>query len=89
LWQATRFFKYSLKNENSIDIALFLNGIPLLTMELKNQLTSQDFRNSEMQYRRDRDPKEPLLGFKRLLAHFCVDNDVVTMTSRLMGEDMK
>lgn len=84
-----RQLKYSLKNENSIDMALFLNGIPLLTMELKNQLTGQDFRNSEIQYRRDRDPKEPLLVFKRLLAHFCVDNDVVTMTTRLMGEETK
>jgi len=68
-----RQLKYSLKNENSIDMALFLNGIPLLTKELKNQLTGQDFRNSEMQYRRDRDPKEPLLGFKRLLAHIGVE----------------
>ena len=84
-----RQLKYSLKNENSIDMALFLNGIPLLTMELKNQLTGQDFRNSEIQYRRDRDAKEPLLVFKRLLAHFCVDNDVVTMTTRLMGEETK
>jgi len=71
------------------NIQLFLNGTPLLTMELKNQRTGQDFRNSEMQYRRDRDPKEPLLGFKRLLAHFCVYNDVVTMTSRFMGEETK
>lgn len=84
-----RQLKYSLKNENSIDMALLLNGIPLLTMELKNQLTGQDFRNSEIQYRRDRDPKEPLLVFKRLLAHFCVDIDVVTMTTRLMGEETK
>jgi len=84
-----RQLKYSLKNENSIDMALFLNGIPLLTMELKNQLTGQDFRNSEAQYRRDRDPKESLLRFKQLLAHFCVDNDVVTMTTRLMGDDTK
>jgi type I restriction enzyme R subunit len=84
-----RQLKYSLKNENSIDMVLFLNGIPLLTMELKNQLTGQDFRNSEAQYRRDRDPKEPLLRFKQLLAHFCVDNDVVTMTTQLMGDDTK
>jgi len=84
-----RQLKYSLKNENSIDMALFLNGIPLLTMELKNQLTGQDFRNSETQYRHDRDSGESLLRFKRLLAHFCVDNDVVTMTTRLMGDDTK
>ena len=58
-------------------------------MELKYQLTGQDFTNSEAQGRCDRDPKEPLLRFKQLLAHFCVDNDVVTMTTRLMGDDTK
>lgn len=84
-----RQLKYSNKNENSIDMVLFLNGIPIVTIELKNQLTNQNVRNAEFQYRFDRDPKEPLLNFKRCLVHFCVDNDRVTMTTRLNGGNTK
>lgn len=77
---------YSNKNENSIDMVLFLNGIPIITMELKNQLTGQNISNSEKQYKEDRNPLgEPLLQFKRCLVHFCVDNDKVSMTTRLSG----
>lgn len=81
-----RQLRYSNKKENSIDMVLFLNGIPLITMELKNQLTGQNISHSEWQYKNDRDPKgEPLLQFKRCLVHFCVDNDRVSMTTRLNG----
>ncbi len=80
-----RQLHYSTKNENSIDMVLFLNGIPIVTMELKNQLTGQNFKDSEKQYRFDRDPKEPFLQFKRVLAHFCVDNNQVSMTTNLKG----
>ena len=80
-----RQLHYSTKNENSIDMGLFLNGIPIVTMELKNQLTGQNFKHSENQYRFDRDPKEPLLQFKRVLVHFCVDNNQVSMTTNLKG----
>ena len=80
-----RQFHYSTKNENSIDMGLFLNGIPIVTMELKNQLTGQNYKHSENQYRYDRDPKEPLLQFRRVLVHFCVDNNQVSMTTRLNG----
>ncbi len=81
-----RQLHYSNRNENSIDMILFLNGLPIITMELKNQLTGQNFKHSEFQYRKDRDPKEPLLKFKRCLVHFCVDNDKVSMTTRLSGD---
>ncbi|WP_440907533.1 type I restriction endonuclease subunit R [Candidatus Pelagibacter sp.] len=80
-----RQLHYSTKNENSIDMGLFLNGIPIVTMELKNQLTGQNYKHSENQYRFDRDPKEPLLQFKRVLVHFCVDNNQVSMTTNLKG----
>ena len=80
-----RQFHYSTKNENSIDMGLFLNGIPIVTMELKNQLTGQNYKHSENQYRYDRDPKEPLLQFKRVLVHLCVDNNQVSMTTNLKG----
>ena len=80
-----RQLHYSEKNENSIDMVLFLNGIPIVTMELKNQLTGQTIINSQKQYQYDRDPKEPLLRFKRCLVHFCVDNDKISMSTRLQG----
>ena len=82
-----RQLHYSTKNENSIDMGLLLNGLPIVTMELKNQLTGQNVKHSENQYRYDRDPKnEPLLQFKRCLVHFCVDNNKVSMTTRLSGK---
>ena len=90
LFQSNQFtvvrqLHYSTKNENSIDMGLFLNGLPIVTMGLKNQLTGQNIKHSENQYRNDRDPKEPLLQFKRCMVHFCVDNDKVSMTTRLSG----
>ena len=90
LYEKNRFavvrqLHYSKRNRNSIDLVIFLNGIPLVTMELKNQLTGQNYKHSENQYKNDRDPKEPLFHFKRCLVHFCVDNDVVSMTTRLNG----
>ena len=79
---------YSPNNNNSIDIGIFINGIPILTIELKNQLTGQTVENSDHQYRFDRNPKgEPLLQFQRCICHFSVDNDVVNMTTRLNGEN--
>ena len=58
-FSVVRQLYYSTKNQNSIDMGLFLNGIPVVTMELKNQLTGQNVKHSENQYRYDRDPKEP------------------------------
>ena len=78
-----RQLKYSERNEKSLDMVLFLNGLPLVTMELKNSLTGQVFTDAEKQYRTDRDPREPLFQFKRCLVHFAVGNEKVSMTTRL------
>ncbi|MCY4445509.1 MAG: DEAD/DEAH box helicase family protein [Rhodobacteraceae bacterium] len=91
LYQSNHFtvvrqLHYSNKNENSIDMVLFLNGLPIVTMELKNQLTGQNFKDSESQYRHYRDPKEPLLEFKRCMVHFCIDNNNISMSTRLAGK---
>ena len=77
--------EYSQKNNNRLDIALFVNGIPLVTMECKNLPTGTNFRNAERQYCRERPPEgEPLLTFKRgALVHFALDEDNVSMTTRL------
>ena len=84
---ATRQVRYSLKNENAIDVVLFVNGIPVVTIELKNELTGSTFRTAEQQYRKDRSPAgEPLLTFKRgALVHFAMDESNVSMTTRLMN----
>ena len=82
-----RQVNYSTKNRNSIDLVLFVNGIPVVTMEAKNHLTKQTYRHAEKQYRTDRSPAgEPLLTFKRgAIVHFAVDQTVATMTTRLMN----
>ncbi len=80
-----RQVRYSLKSENAIDVVLFVNGIPVATLEIKNLLTGSTFRHAERQYRSDRSPAgEPLLTFKRgALVHFALDEDNVSMTTRL------
>ena len=82
-----RQVRYSLKNENAIDVVLFVNGLPVVTVELKNLLTGSTFRHAEKQYRDDRSPSgEPLLTFKRgALVHFATDEDNVSMTTRLQN----
>ncbi|TVQ42433.1 MAG: type I restriction endonuclease subunit R, partial [Wenzhouxiangella sp.] len=76
---------YSAKNKNAIDIVLFVNGIPVATLEVKNPLTGQNIKHAEQQYRKDRSPAgEPLLTFKRgAIVHFALDPDNVSMTTRL------
>ena len=78
---------YSSKNKNAIDLATFVNGIPIATLEVKNLLTGQNVKHAEKQYRQDRSPGgEPLLTFKRgAIVHFAVDQDNVSMTTRLMN----
>ena len=82
-----RQVKYSSKNNNAIDIVTFVNGIPVTTLEVKNLLTKQNFKHAERQYKNDRSPVgEPLLTFKRgAIVHFAVDQDNVSMTTRLMN----
>ena len=73
--------------ENEIDLALFVNGFPVATIELKNKQTGQTHMNAIKQYMRDRKPKgEPLLEFKRCLVHFAVGTEQVYMTTELKGE---
>lgn len=83
----TRQVKYSLKNENSIDMLLSINGLPVVTLELKNPMTGQTVEHAKLQYKNDRDQKELLFQFKkRALVHFAVDPDEVYMTTCLAGE---
>ena len=71
----TRQLRYSLdETRRSLDLAAFVNGLPVITFELKNSLTKQTVEDAVEQYRRDRDPKEKLFGFGRCMVHFAVDD---------------
>ncbi len=85
IFSEIRQLKYSVKNENSLDLVLFLNGLPIVTAELKNQLTGQTVENAIKQYKTTRDPREPLFAFGRVLAHFALDPDLAYMTTHLQG----
>jgi len=90
--RVVRQVRYSLHNENAIDLVLFLNGIPVATVELKSNFT-QSVEDAVDQYRFDRHPRpkgqpaaEPLLDFPRgALVHFAVSNSAAMMTTRLLG----
>ncbi|MCZ2112927.1 MAG: DEAD/DEAH box helicase family protein [Anaerolineae bacterium] len=80
-----RQVRYSDRNDNSLDLVLFVNGLPVITAELKTPLKGQTVQDAVAQYRFDRDPKEPLFRFGRCLAHFAVDTDLAFMTTHLRG----
>ncbi|BCU05976.1 type I restriction endonuclease subunit R [Allochromatium tepidum] len=82
----TRQLHYSPRSEKSLDVVLSVNGIPVVTLELKNPLSGQTAADAIHQYRHDRDPREPIFVFaKRSLVHFAVDTEEVHMTTRLAG----
>jgi len=84
---ATRQFAYSTQNNNTIDMVLSLNGIPIVAIELKNQITGQSVENAKKQFMYDRNPKELCFQFnKRFLVYFAVDLYEVAMTTHLNGK---
>lgn len=83
----TRQVHYSLKSEKSIDMLLSVNGLPVATVELKNQFTGQNVDNAKKQFMFDREENELLFKFKkRALVHFAVDTDEAYMTTKLTGK---
>ncbi|MFA8450242.1 MAG: type I restriction endonuclease [Bacteroidales bacterium] len=87
-FSVTRQLPYNVDNpREEIDMGVFINGIPIITMELKNQWTGQNARiHAQNQYRKNRDYRQPLLNFARCIVHFAVDTDEVYMTTRLAGK---
>ena len=79
----TRQLPYEAAGTRTLDLALFVNGLPVATAELKNPLTHQTVEHAKHQYRTDRDPANATL--RRALVHFAVDPDNVEMTTRLDG----
>ena len=82
----TRQLYYSNENSNSIDVMLSLNGLPVMTLELKNHYTGQTVENAVKQYQTDRDPHDQLLAPKRCAVHFAVDDDDIKMCTWLCGK---
>ena len=82
----TRQLFYSKENQNSIDVMISMNGLPLMTLEMKNHYTGQTVENAVKQYQTDRDPKDPLLAPKRCAVHMAVDDDDIKMCTWLCGK---
>lgn len=88
IFSVTRQLRYS-KDETqlALDLCTFINGLPIATFELKNLLTKQTVEDAVQQYKRDRDPREPLFQFGRCMVHFAVDDQEVRFCTRLTGKD--
>ena len=88
VFSVTRQVHYSESDTfKSVDVVLFVNGLAIVTLELKNPWTGQNVHNAIKQYRTDRDPREPLFEFGRCLVHFAVDPDEAYMCAQLAGND--
>ena len=86
-FSVTRQLRYSRdETANALDLALFINGLPIATFELKNSLTKQTVEDAIEQYKRDRDPREKLFEFGRCVAHFAVDDAEVRFCTHLKGK---
>ena len=86
----TRQLRFSPRSEQSLDVVLSVNGVPVVTLELKNAFTGQTVEDARRQYQQDRDPREPIFVFKRrTLVHFAVDTESVLMTTRLAGSSTR
>jgi type I restriction enzyme, R subunit len=86
-FSVTRQLRYSRDDTaHSLDLALFINGLPIATFELKNSLTKQTVEDAVEQYKRDRDPREKLFEFGRCIVHFAVDDAQVKFCTQLKGK---
>lgn len=87
IFSVTRQVHYSEANKKlAPDLVIFLNGLPVITFELKNRLTKQSTSDAVRQYKQDRSPKEKLFAFRRCIVHFAVDDSTVEMCTQLAGE---
>jgi len=87
IFSVTRQVHYSTQNENSLDLVLFINGLPVITFELKNELTKQNVKDAIRQYKTARDPKEEIFRLARCIVHFAVDSEQAWMCSHLRGNN--
>ena len=87
IFSVTRQVHYSLQNENALDMVILINGLPVITFELKNELTKQTVKDAIQQYKTTRDPKEELFRFARCIVHFAVDTEQIWMTTHLKEDN--
>lgn len=88
IFSVTRQLRYSRDaGKLALDMCVFINGLPVITFELKNQLTKQNVDDAVQQYKDDRDPREVLFSFKRCMVHFAVDDARVKFCTKLSGKD--
>ena len=86
-FSVTRQLRYSRdETQLALDLGLFINGLPVATFELKNNLTKQTAEDAVEQYKRDRDPRELLFQFGRCMVHFAVDDQEVRFCTELKGK---
>ncbi|MEX2554609.1 MAG: type I restriction endonuclease subunit R [Actinomycetota bacterium] len=86
-FSVTRQLRYSRdETQLALDLCLFINGLPIATFELKNNLTKQTVEDAVEQYRRDRDPRELLFQFGRCIVHLALDDQLVKFTTHLQGK---
>lgn len=83
IFSVTQELVYSSDNANRLDLTIFLNGLPIITCELKNPLSGQTVYNGIRQYQNDRDPKEKIFSFARCMVHFAADTELIFMTTQL------
>jgi len=88
IFSVTRQLRYSQDaGRLALDMCVFINGLPIITFELKNQLTKQNVDDAVEQYKEDRDPREQLFSFKRCMVHFAVDDARIKFCTKLSGKD--
>lgn len=87
-FSVTRQLRYSRdETQRALDLALFINGLPVATFELKNNFTKQNAADAEEQYKRDRDPREKLFELGRCMVHFALDDQEARFCTHLKGRD--
>ncbi len=86
LFSVMRQVYFSPLNKKSLDLVVFINGIPIISFELKNELTKQNVKHAIKQYKTDRDPNEELFRLGRLIVNFAVDTEEVWMCTQLKKE---
>ena len=87
IFSVTRQLRYSIDaSKLALDLCLFINGLPVVTIELKNHFTGQSTADAVEQYKEDRDPRDTLFSFKRCMVHFAVDDQTVMFCTKLAGK---
>ena len=86
IFSVTRQLHYTPRNNNSLDVVIFLNGLPLITIELKNNFSRQNVHDAIHQYMTDRDITDKIFNFRRCLVHFAVDDEEIYFCTKLAGK---